>query len=293
MADQEQPKRKPGRPGTYASSADRARAWRERQKALIAQAQQPAEPVIIEKVVEKIIEKVVEIPVDRNIPPLASKPTAKTRSKATSSAPSAARLIPLLKPKFGTYGGEEHAKRLRTNAARAASTARDILAMFATYEPIPETEKLFLEQASRFFDELNTGFTSAQHSAKAAKAKADAEFHAQRQAKIAETIRHTFGDTLDLETLQATAAALQAYASRETCAAEAQRRGVDRAYFFIPRDFELRAAIKSADPQRLAREIAEIRLEAGEHGRRWKDREEICYSAGWQDFMQYRSNENR
>lgn len=71
MADQEQPKRKPGRPGTYASSADRARAWRERQKALIAQAQQPAEPVIIEKVVEKIIEKVVEIPVDRNIPPLA------------------------------------------------------------------------------------------------------------------------------------------------------------------------------------------------------------------------------
>lgn len=47
--DQEQPTRKRGRPGTYANAAERARAWRQRQKDLIAKAQQAAAPVIIEK----------------------------------------------------------------------------------------------------------------------------------------------------------------------------------------------------------------------------------------------------
>lgn len=61
MVDLEMPKRR-GRPATYANPAERARAWRQRQKELIAQARQPAEPVVIEKVVEKVIE--VPIPAD-------------------------------------------------------------------------------------------------------------------------------------------------------------------------------------------------------------------------------------
>ena len=301
MADQEQPKRGPGRPGTYTSAAERARAWRERQKALIAQAKQPAEPVIVEKVVERIVEKVVErivekvveIPVDRNISPSAGKGTAKTRGKAASDTPDAGRLIPLLKPKFGVYGGEEKAKRLRTNAARAASTARDILGMFASFEPIPEAEKDFLEQAARFFEGLNAGFEVAQRGAKKAKAQADAEWKAKREARIADTIRLTFGESPELDEVRTTAETLQRFASRETCAAEARHRGVDRAYFFIHREYELRAALKSNDPQKIAREVAEIRLEVGERGRTWKDRDETCYSAGWSDFLEYRSNENR
>lgn len=291
MADQEQPKRGPGRPGTYTSAAERARAWRERQKVLIAQAQQPAEPVIVEKVVERIVEKVVEIAVDRNISPSASKATAKTRGKAASATPDAGRIIPLLKPKFGAYGGEDKAKRLRVNAARAASTARDILGMFASHEPIPENEKAFLEQAARFFEQLNAGFEVAQRGAKKAKAQADAEWQAKREARIANTIRQTFGETLDLAQARATAEALQTYASREACAAEAQRLGVDHAYFFISRDYEMRGALKSNDPQRIAREVAEVRLEVGESGRTWRDKEKTCYSAGWSDFLEFRSNE--
>lgn len=285
MADQEQSKRGRGRPGTYASAADRARAWRLRQKDLIAQAQHPAEPVIIEKVVEKIIEKRVEIPVDRSPP--------RARGKVATNAPDASRLIPLLQPKFGAYGGEDKAKRLRSNAARAASTAREILGMFAAYEPIPETEKTFLEQAARFFDQLNTGFEVAQRGAKKAKAKADADFQAKREARIADTIRQTFGPTLDLAEVRATAEALQAFASREAGDAEAKRRGVSRVYFFITREFELRAALKANDVQKIAREVAEIRLAAGEHGRAWKDQDELCYNAGWADFIKFRSHENR
>ena len=40
-----------------------------------------------------------------------------------------------------------------------------------------------------------------------------------------------------------------------------------------------------------AREIAEVRMEAGERGRAWMDREERCYSAGWSDFIAFRTNE--
>lgn len=284
MTDQEQPKRGRGRPGTYASAADRARAWRQRQKDLIAQAQQPAEPVIIEKVVEKIIEKRVEVPVDRDTP--------RQRSKAPDSTPDASRLIPLLQPKFSTYGGEERAKRLRTNAARAASTARDILNMFGTWEQIPDAEKTYLEQAARFFDQLNAGFEVAQRGAKRAKAKADAEYQAKREAKIAEIIHQTFGAKLNLAEVRATAEALLAYASREVCDQNARLHGVDRVFFIITRELELRAALKNNDPQKIAREVAEIRLGFDEHGRIWKDRDETYYSAGWADFLKFRANEN-
>lgn len=281
MANQEQPKRGRGRPGTYASAAERARAWRQRQKDLIAQAQKLAEPIVIEKIVEKVVDRTIEKP----------SPAQKAGNKTTSKAPDAVKLTLLLQPKFGAYGGEDRAKRLRANAARAASTARDILGMFSAYEPIPEAEKTFLEQAARFFDGLNAGFEVAQRGAKRAKTKADAEYQAKCEAKIAEVIRLTFGETLDLAQVRATAEAMQTYASRETNAIEAKQRGVDRVYFFITREYELRAALKSNDAQKIAREVAEVRLEAGERGRNWKDREETCYSAGWSDFIKFRTYE--
>lgn len=277
MADQEQSKRGPGRPATYASPAERARAWRQRQKDLIAQAQQPTEPVIVEKVVEKIIEKRVEIPDDRSKPAKSGKRTN----------PEARKLFPALKNEFGAYGGEDKAKRLRANAAKAASTAREILGLLQYKLEVPENEKAFLQDVAQFFEDMNGLFQTAQGQAKRDKAKADAEFLAKREAKIAEVTRQTFGEKLDLEQVTSTASALQAFASREVCDAEAKRRRVDRAFFFITREHELRYALKSADVKKIAREIAEIRLEAGETGRTWKDREETCYSAGWQDFISF------
>lgn len=284
MSDQEQTSRKRGRPRTYASAADRAKAWRQRQRDLIAKAQQSAEPIIIEKVVEKI----VEIPV--TVPQPMPRPSRATKSAKT---PRADKLAPLLKTKLNGYGGEERAKALRINAARAATTARDILRLFEDWENVPETERAFLRQAAQFFSELNTVFEAKQHTAKAAKAKADAEFARKREAELAETIRLTFGDTLDPAQVIATAQALERFVSEPVRTANAKRRGVDHYYFFIARTYEFRQALKTENIPRLAREIAEIRMETGERGRLWRDtmREENCYSAGWADFVAFRTHE--
>jgi hypothetical protein len=269
-------KRSRGRPATYVNAAERARAWRQRQRDLIAQAQLPAAPVVI----EKIIEKIIEIPVGQNLSKI-------HRGKSSAAVPDANKLVDVLKSKFAGYGGVEQAKKLRVNVARAANTSREILAMFDARERIPETEKVFLEQACRFFEQLNAVFEVSQHSAKLAKTKADAENQAKHEARIAEAIRLTFGEKLDLAKVTTTAENLLAFASREVCAAEANRRGVDRAFFFITRDNELRRALKIADVARIAKEVAEVRLDVAESGRRWKDGEEVCYSGGWQDFMNY------
>lgn len=281
MADQEQTRRGRGRPSTYATPADRARAWRQRQKDLIAQGQQPAAPVVVEKIVEKVIEKVIEIPVDRS----------KSGSASKRNTADAQKLFPTLQDQFGAYGGEDRAKRLRTNAAKAASTAREIIGMLDHKPNVPETEKNFLLEVAIFFENMNGLFHGAQGKAKQAKAMADAEYQAKRTARIEEAILLTFGQKLDLAQVTATAKALQAFASREVQAENAKRLEVDRSYFFINREYELRTALKAGDAALIAREVADIRLEAGERGRRWNDKEEICYSAGWSDFEKYRTNE--
>ena len=89
----------------------------------------------------------------------------------------------------------------------------------------------------------------------------------------------------------ATAKALQRFASTEIRTEHARRKGVDRYYFFLHREYEFRRAMAGDDAMRLAREIAEVRMEAGERGRAWMDREERCYSAGWSDFIAFRTNE--
>jgi hypothetical protein len=283
--DQEQPTRKRGRPGTYANAAERARAWRQRQKDLIAKAQQAAAPVIIEKVVEKIVEVPVERIVEKPVP-------APRRAGAGKAAkPDASKLVPHLQSKFNSHGGEARAKNLRVSAARAATTAREILGLFGSWESMPETEKAFLHQVSQFFNELNTVFERSQRQAKVAQAKAVAEFEEKREAQVRETIRLTFGATPDPAEVLATAKALQRFASTEIRTEHARRKGVDRYYFFLPREYEFRRAMAGDDAMRLAREIAEVRMEAGERGRAWMDREERCYSAGWSDFIAFRTNE--
>ncbi len=286
MTTQESTKRGPGRPGKYANAKERVRAWRERQKALIAEAQrltQRAEPIVVERRVEKII----EIPVV----PLA--PAKRSRGRGPTEAPNADKLGTLLIPKFAALGGEARAKKLRSNAARVAGTAREILAMFGPSENVPETEKVFLQHVVRFFDSLNASFEVAQRGAKTIKARVDAEMLATHEARMEEIIRLTFAGHVDLETVRAMAEQLQTFASRKTCDEEARRRGVDRAYFPITREIELRAALKSGDVKKIAREIAEIRLETEERGRQWTDQGESCYLAGWADFLEFRSNGNR
>lgn len=175
-------KRKRGRPGTYSSDAERARAWRQRQRELIAAAK-TAEPLIVEKVVE--VERIVE----KRVPsPL------KTTKKAHVE-PNASNLFPLLKERFTGFQGEGNAKRFRTNAAKAASAAREILSLAQRGGTVPQVEEDFLRQAAQFFEHLNGIFHNAQAGAKRAAANAEAERKAKHEAKIKELVVLTFGES--------------------------------------------------------------------------------------------------
>ena len=275
MADLEMPKRR-GRPATYASAAERASAWRQRQKELIAQAQQPAEPVVIEKVVEKVI----EVPVPERVG------GGKTKAQAS-------RLFAVLQDNFGAYGGEESAKRLGANAAKAAGTAREILRMLDHKANIPNTEQSFLRDIVEFFESMNGLLRTAQGKAKLANAHAEVESKVRREIEIAEAVRLTFGETIDPPIVRAMAEALLAYSDPEAINAETKRLGVDRVCFFISRKYELKAALKRNDLPKVVQLVAEIRLAVGEQGRLSNHRGKTDYDVGWADFVRFRANENR
>ena len=91
-------------------------------------------------------------------------------AKATSTKPDAARLYPILSERFSGFGGEARAKRFRTNAARSATAARDVLSLLdASIVPghpdCPAAEREFLLEVAAFFDGLNRFFSGTQSTA--------------------------------------------------------------------------------------------------------------------------------
>jgi len=269
-------KRKRGRPGIYSSDAERARAWRQRHRELI-EAAKAAEPLIVEKVVEfeRIVEKRIASP-------------ARTTKKAHFE-PNASNLFPLLKERFTGFLGEENAKRFRTNAAKAASAARDILSLAQRGGNVPRVEEDFLLQATQFFEHLNGIFHNAQAGAKWAAAKAEAERKAKHEAKIKELVVLTFGESPAAAEVLAMGEALLKF-DKESNDWLIKRYKVAKAYVPIYRDYQLKSALLTGDAEKVAREVAENRLEIGECGRRWREGEETRYAAGWADFEQFRTN---
>lgn len=269
-------KRKRGRPGTYSSDAERARAWRQRQRELIAAAKTAA-PLIVEKVVEveRIVEKRVASP-------------ARITQKGHFE-PNASNLFPLLKERFTGFQGEENAKRFRMNAAKAASAAREILSLAQRGGTVPRVEENFLRQAAQFFEHLNGIFHNAQAGAKRAAAKVEAERKAKHEAKIKELVVLMFGESPAAAEVLAMGEALLKF-DKEANEWLTKRYKVAKAYVSIYRDYQLKSALRIGDTANVAREVAENRLEIGEFGRRWLDGEESGYVAGWADFEQYRKN---
>ena len=191
--------------------------------------------------------------------------------------------------RFTGYQGEDNAKRFRTNAAKAATAAREILSLAQRGGTLPQVEEDFLRQAAQFFDHLNGIFHNVQAGAKRAAAKADAEHKAKHEAAIKEMVLKTFGPSPTLAEVLAIGESLLAF-DKEANAWLVKKYGVIKGYVYIPRDYELKNAIKQSDLSRMAREIAETRLEIGERGRRWVDGEQTGWAAGWQDFEEYRTN---
>lgn len=270
-------RRKRGRPGTYSSDAERAKAWRQRQRELI-QAAKTAQPVVVEKIVE--VERIVEKPVPVLVP-------AKAAQKARG-VPDASKLFPLLSVSFTRYKSEENARRFRTNAAKAATAARDILDLAQYWGTVPPAEADFLRQVAKFFDDLNQIFQGAQEGAKRAAAKAEAERKAEHEAKIRELVTLTCGTAQAAEVL-AMGEALLRFA-KDAPKWLGKRFKVERADFIPHRHYELATALRRADAAKVARELAENCLEMGERGRKWKDGGVTGYYVGWDNFEEYRTN---
>lgn len=268
--------RKRGRPATYSSDAERAKAWRQRQRELI-EAAKTAKPIIVEKIVEveRIVEKRVPVP-------------AKTIKKVRG-IPNASTLFPLLTERFTGYQGEENAKRFRTNAAKAATAAREILSLAQRGGVVPQVEEDFLRQAAQFFEHLNGIFHNAQAGAKRAAVKAEVERKAKHEARIKEVIALTFGASPAAADVQAVGEALLRF-DKDAGEWLSKRFKVDKAYVSTYREYELRSAIRGGEVAKIVREVAENRLEIGERGRRWQDGDETGYTAGWADFEAYRTN---
>jgi hypothetical protein len=275
-------KRKRGRPGTYSSDAERARAWRQRQREIVDAAKN-AQPVIVEKSV--IVEKIVEI---ERIVERPARATAKTTIKAHAT-PNASNLFPLLKERFTGYQGEENAKRFRTNAAKAATAAREILSLAQRGGTVPQVEEDFLRQAAQFFEHLNGIFHNAQAGAKRAAAKAEAERKAKHEARIKELVTATFGTAPAAADVLALGESLLRF-DKDASEWLKKRFKVGKAYVALDREYELRGAVRNGDAAKVAREVAANRLEIGERGRRWVDGDETGYAAGWADFEEYRTN---
>lgn len=211
-----------------------------------------------------------------------------TQPKKTAGRINHQHLAAALKEKFSIYGGEAQAKRLRINAARVSSTARDLLKMVGSDARVPNAERDFLREVATFFDGLNDVFKAQQTTSKLAKSKAEAEWHAKNEAEIAATITELFGPSPDPNTVLHHGKALMAFANdADRAKAQARILGVDRWYFFITRMIEFRTAITKADTTTLAREIALVKMDGYTRGRYWNDRETRCYAAGWDDFTSY------
>jgi hypothetical protein len=199
--------------------------------------------------------------------------------------PKASNLQSQLGKLVGAHGSEERAKRMRVNAARASTTAKEILQLLD--HQAPAAEKEFLVQVAKFFDDLNEIFEVNQRKSKVAKQTAENEFRKKREAQLQAAIKNTFGEPVDADQVRSIANALLVFASKSVGEQEAKRLGVDRFHFFVARDYELKSAIKKDDIDQMAREIAEVRIDGYDVGQHWKDKETSCYSAGWADFERF------
>ncbi|MEW9900867.1 hypothetical protein ABWL39_19790 [Chitinivorax sp. PXF-14] len=257
----------------------------------MAAAETAATPAVVEKVVKQVVEveKIVERPVYLPAPK-----TGKSAGQGKRLAVDARRLLPLIQQKLVSgFQGEKRAKAFRTNAARVATAARDVLSLVDGLSgvSIPEVEREFLLEVARFFDTLNGGFEVAQRNAKAAAVKAEREAAERHAKEIAELVTQTFGSVPEPAKVIATATALLEFDRHGSEWIKAKRRG-DNGYFSIYRRHELERALRTNDINAIAREVAETRQDVGERGRFWQelDRNQHNYTAGWSDFEEYRTN---
>lgn len=247
-------KRPRGRPKVHASNAERARAWRERQKQLLEEATTPTPPVIIEKVVERI-------------------PSAKGSHDHENSA-DARKLVPGL----ADYS-QDSLKSLMTNLSRTRSTLQD---MYRAAERARATTELdFLQRQLDFVDEMRRQ-AEILHRSKAANAKQRADDY---ERSLERTSEELFGKTPDRAHILTMALHLVRFGKKE---------GTDflcRKYGNVKSDIDIQFVsekeLERWNDARLMRFVASTKKAMPE--RPWSASLDGIryYSPGWDDFKAF------
>lgn len=281
MNEQKTVKRGRGRPATYANAAERAKAWRKRQKMLIAQATASVaipKPVIIEKIVER--------------PVCVPSPKAARGSKPLAQA---SKLVPVLQERLTGLGAEERAKAMRANTARVATAARDLLELLGPSwltQKADSSEKKFLEQVEQFFLSLNSSLKTVQRDAKATSAKHTQEIQRRHELRLIELTVKTFGENPSLGAALTMANDLLMF-EKDAKAWLVQKLDVDYGHFAISNSsYEIKQAIRTNDLKTFLHAVAEARNEVGERGRSFTYQGQRNFAAGWAEFEEWRCRRN-
>lgn len=275
-------KRGRGRPATYDSDAERAKAWRERQRKLVEQAQamlsQPA------------------LTVEEAKPKLKQKHTGKVTA---ARQPDAEVVGPMLRKRL--EGGEHNlAKSLRTKAAATATFARELLETLKPdqrsiskfgklqCENLPglafdDPEKQFLEQIEEFFTQLNSELVVTQRVAKLARQDKERELEERMERDLQALEVTMFGPFSTLESVQATARDLLRFCKTAEPWVKARHK---TQHVLMPSQYEIHESIRlEPNLAQVRRRIAKFRVECTEKGHwgpHWDSRvNEQCYFVGW------------
>jgi hypothetical protein len=276
-----------GRIKTYASAAEKMRAYRARQAqalaALRARAEVPPPPPVI---VEKVVEKFVTVPTARKTrEPTPDHPTVNPEERRR-----------LLQAYFAELhsGGEDAAKRLRVNGRKAATTARELHALLARL-PFAAQQALaadqdFLAQAITRFEHISAALEGAQRGAARAAIDRQNKLQEDHEARLKTAALELFGEPPDPATVTALITDLLAFVKSLKVWARAHH-GVDNALMDLD-DFSLKQAQVKGNVTLMARAVAEARLSVPARGRRLESQDTqgaSWWHAGWDDFMDWRA----
>jgi hypothetical protein len=273
--DQGPPKR--GRPAVYSNSAERARAWRIRQKELLAKA--------------KTSQSNIEIGQPEHFKEV--------------SPPKIKNIVQAFDDSFReTIGGEEKAQRLRALCSNSANNVRTILAILhatpSSATPHSAIKELqYLQDTANFLDELHLFFSAKEKQTKKRKQSARVVAEQNQQKQVEALIHSLFCSdsplpaAMDSNKVTSMAQQLLDFASPATQAKLAAKRGVMRCDFFLENKDLIARSLAVKNIPKLAGLIAQNKLYVPSRGIHYVFEGQSAYNQGWDDFVQFSDSQEQ
>lgn len=199
----------------------------------------------------------------------------------------------------GTYfTSPDDAKRFRTNTTRAATAAAEAVSLLERTEYDLRQHLAgdieLLKIAAGMLNSYASSFEAAQKEAEHTKARREREMMQKRKQRNAEVAQNLFGNPIDADSVQSMAAdLLEFFASGNAWVLEKRRKwGVVSVLVSFGNsnvsDYEIKNAARTGDIKKLALAIAEIIDATAKQGSEFRYHDDLCWSAGLDDFEAWR-----